>query len=117
LKKILLIEDDIDTLELVELILRNEGYAVIKANRKVLVEEIIGLKPNLAILDFLLPYGLGTELCLQIKSNKVTQDLPVILYSANTNLKKLAADCHADACLEKPFDIDELVKMVATMAL
>lgn len=117
MKKILLVEDDIDTLELVEFILRDNGYAVIKANRKVSIKEIIGLKPDLAILDFLLPYGLGTELCLEIKNNLLTRNTPVIIYSANTNLEKLAGDSHADAYLEKPFDIDQLLQLVGEQIL
>lgn len=117
MKKILLIEDDVDTLDLVELILRGEGYVVIKANREVSLKEIISLKPDLAILDFLLPFGLGTEICQQIKSNPATKSIPVILYSASSNLKDLALGCHADASLEKPFDIDDLVKMVGEIAL
>ena len=112
MKKVLLVEDDVDTLELVELILRSNGYAVIKANREVSIKEIIGLRPDLAILDYLLPYGLGTELCLEIKNNPLTKYFPVILYSANTDLKKLAGESHADAYLEKPFDIAQLVKLV-----
>ena len=117
MKKILLVEDDIDTLDLVELILNNEGYAVIKANREVSKKEIIGIRPNLVILDFLLSFGLGTDLCAQMKSNVVTKDIPVILYSASANIKELAYQCHADASLEKPFDIDHLVEMVSSLVL
>jgi two-component system phosphate regulon response regulator PhoB len=115
LKKILLVEDDVDTLELVELVLQNNGYAVIKAKREVSLEEIIGIKPDLALLDFMLPFGLGTDLCLSIKKNPFTSDIPVILYSASSNLKFLAESCQADAYLEKPFDLEELIILTSRL--
>ena len=115
MKKILLVEDDVDTLELVELVLQNNGYAVIKAKREVSLEEIIGVKPDLALLDFMLPFGLGTDLCLSIKNNPLTREIPVILYSASSNLKALAKGCHADAYLEKPFDLEELIKLIGQL--
>jgi DNA-binding response OmpR family regulator len=112
LKKILIIEDDVDTLDMLEMILRDSGYAIIKANRRVSVDEIISITPDLAILDVMLPYGPGNELCLAIKSNPRSKNIPVILYSASSNLKKLAKDSLADKYLEKPFDINNLLEMV-----
>ena len=100
---------------MVELILAKAGYAVIKANREVPVREIAGIKPDLAILDFLLPFGLGTEICRHMKSDVSTKDIPVILYSASSNLSELARNCGANAFLEKPFDVGELEKIVADM--
>ena len=65
--RILIVEDDPDILDLIEAILRQEGYAVIRINRPVAVKEITGIKPDLVILDYLLPFGLGSDLCLEIK--------------------------------------------------
>lgn len=112
MKKIIIIEDDTDTLDLIEYILREHGYAVIKANRLVSVAEIISLTPHLVILDFQTPYRLGSDLCLEIKRNPDSKHLPVILYSANVNLKNIARDSMADAYLEKPFDGDGLIQIV-----
>jgi DNA-binding response OmpR family regulator len=112
LKKIIIIEDDVDTLEVMELILRDNGYAIIKANRLVTIKEIISINPNLAILDVLLPYGFGSDLCLEIKSNPKSSHIPVILYSASSDLKKLAKDSLANAYIPKPFDLNRLVEMV-----
>jgi DNA-binding response OmpR family regulator len=49
------------------MILRQNGYAMIKANREFSIREIAGIKPSLAIFDVLLPFGLGTEMCLAMK--------------------------------------------------
>lgn len=112
MKKIIIVEDDVDTLDIMEFVLRDNGYAVIKANRQVPIKEIIAITPNLAILDVMLPYGSGDDLCLEIKSNPKTKHIPVILYSASGNLKKIATDCFADTYIEKPFNLDGLLKIV-----
>ena len=112
MKKIIIIEDDVDTLEVMEFILRDTGYAIIKANRLVSIKEIISITPHLAILDVMLPYGFGSDLCLEIKNDPKSKHIPVILYSASSNLKILAKESHADAYLAKPFDLDRLLEMV-----
>jgi len=117
LKTVLIIEDDIDTLDLMEFILQDNGYAVTKANKKVNIEEVITINPHLAILDFLLPGGFGTELCLEIKSNDLTRHIPVILYSASNDIKELARQSCANAYIAKPFNIDELMSLVSELVL
>jgi len=117
LKTVLIVEDDIDTLDLMEFILQDNGYAVVKANKKVNIEDVIAINPHLAIIDFLLPLGFGTELCLEIKTNPLTNHIPVILYSASNDIKELALTSCADAYMAKPFDIDELVDLVSAMVL
>jgi DNA-binding response OmpR family regulator len=113
LKKILIVEDDPDTLELIELILRQEGYAVIKINRPVPIKEVSGIRPDLVILDYLLPFGLGSDLCLEIKRNPVTRTIPVILFSASHSLKEIASACGADDFIAKPFDLDQFLGLVS----
>ena len=117
MKKILIVEDDIDILELVELLLQGNGYAVIKVNRQISIKEVAGINPQLVIIDYLLPYGLGSELCLQLKSDKSTNHIPVILYSASSKLQILAKASCADGYIAKPFDINDLINMVNRLAL
>ena len=116
MKKVLIIEDDVDTIEVVESILNLAGYAVIKINREITMKEIAGINPNIAILDYLMPYALGNDLCLQIKSNPQTEHIPVILYSASSLGKKVAEDCRADAFISKPFEVDLLLEQVKQLA-
>jgi DNA-binding response OmpR family regulator len=117
LKKILIAEDDADTMEIVETILNLSGYAVIKINREITLKEVAGINPDLAVLDYLLPHTLGSELCLQIKSHPETRHIPIILYSASNVSEKVRQESKADAYLHKPFDLEEFVKLVDKLAL
>jgi len=112
MKKIIIVEDDPDTLDLMEIILRENNYIVIKVSREISVKEIVSIKPDLLIIDFLLPFGLGTDLCMSVKSDHRTQEVPVIIYSASNDIGVLAKNSGADAYLPKPFDIVDLLHMV-----
>ncbi len=112
MKKILVIEDDFDTLDIVGTILEYDEFDVVKFDRKVSIAEISDLNPNIIIIDYLLKDGFGTELCLEIKSNPLVQHIPVILYSAHPNLEKLASDSFANGFINKPFDMDDFLDLV-----
>jgi CheY-like chemotaxis protein len=81
-KKILVVDDDIDQLDHVELILKAEGYAVIKAQgQKEGEDAILTTIPDLAILDLMMEnMDSGFVLCHQIK--RLYPDMPVILLTA-----------------------------------
>ena len=116
LKKILIVEDDPDTIEMIEAFLTMSGYAVIKINREISMREVAGINPSLAILDYLTPYMLGNELCSLIKNHPETQHIPVLLYSASAVGKEIASACRADAYLPKPFDLDHLLSVIQQLA-
>lgn len=117
MKKILVVEDDADTIDVVELVLKDAGYIVIKINREITMAEIGAINPHLVLLDYLLPYALGNELCTQIKAHPQTGHIPVILYSASNLGKKVADECRADGFISKPFDVDHLVQMIGQISL
>ena len=117
MKKILLIEDDLDTIEMVEIILQDAGYEVVKTDRLATLSELAEMNPALIIVDYLLPHRLGNELCTEVKNFPGTKHIPVILYSASSLLRKVAEECHADAYIPKPFDLDDFVKEVNRLAI
>ncbi len=116
MKKVLIVEDDDETIDVVEIILNRAGYAVIKINREITIKEIAGIKPNLVILDYLLPYTLGNELCQEIKDNPQTESIPVMLYSASILAEGISHKCKADGFISKPFDMDHFVSLVDRLA-
>lgn len=117
LKKILVVEDDADTIDIVELALKDAGYSVIKFNRTISMVEIAAIHPHLVLLDYLLPYTLGNELCAQMKADPHTRHIPVILYSVSNAGKKVADECKADGFIAKPFDLEQLVQMIGQLSL
>ncbi len=114
MKKVLLVEDDIHMAEVVKYILTTYGFSVYTHSTGLEVDEVVkAYKPNLILLDIRLPGKLGTQVCKELKQ---TSDIPIILFSAERDQKKLVEECNADAFLEKPFDINELIVSISLHA-
>ena len=111
-KRVLLLEDNRESLDLIEEILTEEGYHVIAFDHYESVDHIIDFAPELILLDIRLSDGYGHLLCEDLKNDPKTKNTPVILVSGAGNLEKIAHDCHADDFLSKPFDLEDLIQMV-----
>jgi DNA-binding response OmpR family regulator len=111
-KRVLLLEDNKESLDLIEEILTEEGYHVIAFDHYESVDHIIDFAPELILLDIRLSDGYGHLLCEDLKNDPKTKNTPVILVSGAGNLEKIARDCHADDFLSKPFDLEDLIQMV-----
>lgn len=75
-------------------------------------------RPDVVLLDIIMPGMDGFEVCRFLKSNQDTQIIPVIMVTAsktNTDFKIKALDAGADAFLTKPFDISELTAQIRSM--
>lgn len=108
MKRVLIIEDDGDTLELLSFIASSSNYEVIPSSRVLPLEEVERLNPDMILLDHWLGKKLGGDLCNEVKQNPHTKDIPIIMISAIQGLGQIAYDNKADGCLEKPFDIEEI---------
>ncbi|MCQ6959136.1 response regulator [Mucilaginibacter aquariorum] len=113
-KRILIIDDDEDILEILNVIFQEAGYEVILSNTGVAAGHIEEIRPDLVMLDIRIAGSnkSGTEMCRELKSNYETKNLPVMLISAEANLHQIAKDCAADAYISKPFDINDLLLQV-----
>jgi CheY-like chemotaxis protein len=111
-KRVLLLEDNKESLELIEEILTEEGYHVIAFDHYESVDHIIDFAPELILLDIRLSDGYGHLLCEDLKNDPKTKNTPVILVSGAGNLEKIARDCRADNFLSKPFDLEDLIQLV-----
>ena len=117
MKTLLVIENDVDTIDIIESMYENTDYKVIKALKKLSVAEVEKINPNIIVLDHLLGDGYGGDLCLAIKANPLTKHIPVILYSASHHVKELAEISCADAYISKPFDLYDFMNTVDSLAL
>lgn len=114
-KKILIIDDDEDILEILEIVFQDSGFEVILSRVGLDVDFISVLHPDIILLDVRIAGSQkkGTEICKDIKANHKTRHLPVFLFSAEPDLPDMAIACEADSYISKPFAIDSLVAKVS----
>ncbi|MBN2515372.1 MAG: phosphate regulon transcriptional regulator PhoB [Deltaproteobacteria bacterium] len=113
--RILVVDDEKDLVDLISYNLQREGYAVLKAYNG---EEALGLvqsqKPDLVILDLMLPGIQGIEVCKRIRKNQEISNLPIIMVTAKGDEvdKILGLEMGADDYITKPFSVRELLARV-----
>jgi len=113
--KILVVDDEIYIVHILDFSLGMEGYEVITAlDGEQALEKVASEKPDLIVLDIMMPKLDGYEVCKSIKSNSSTQNIPVILLSAKgRNVdQKLGFDVGADDYITKPFSPRKLVERI-----
>ena len=116
-KKILVVDDEPDFVEFLSIRLKSSGYDVISASdgesglKKAQKE-----KPDLIILDILMPKINGFELCKRLKENEFTKDMPVIMLTALAREQDLSKGLKegADCFITKPFNSADLLYEIKT---
>ena len=113
-KRILIVDDNELMTEVMTYILTGSGYEVIALNGGAnIFNEIKTVRPDLLILDALLPGMDGRDICKLVKLNRDTQNLPVIICSGNDNIDDALSQKGApNDVLHKPFNIDNLIEKV-----
>lgn len=114
-KKILVVDDELDMLKLMSLRFERSGYDVIKAtNGREALRLMRNEKPDLVILDFLMPVMTGDKVCKRSKNDEALKDIPIILFTVNTDTVTIekARNLGASDCMTKPFDPEELMSKV-----
>jgi pilus assembly protein CpaE len=111
-EKILIVDDDIDTLKLVGLILQRQGYEVRVASSGAQALSMIQNElPDLLLLDIMMPEMDGYEVARQLRSDPQTAEIPIIMFTAKTQLDDKVAgfEAGADDYLTKPTQPRELL--------
>lgn len=112
-KKVFIFDDNLEILELCTEILNDLGCDVKTSPTTHRVEQQVQeYQPELILMDNWLPDIPGVEATRLIKANKELKDIPVIYFSANSDIDALADQAGADDFLAKPFDIDHFETMV-----
>jgi phosphate regulon transcriptional regulator PhoB len=114
-KKILIVDDEKDIVELIAYNLEQEGFTVLRAyDGRAAWETIRTEKPHLAVLDLMLPGISGLEVCKLIRRHRETESLPVIMLTAKSDQvdKILGLELGADDYMTKPFSVRELVARI-----
>ena len=110
-EKILIVDDDLDTLRLVGLMLQHQGYRITAANSGM---QAISLsqtdKPDLILLDIMMPEMDGYEVARKLRSDPNSSSIPIIMFTAKTQVDDKVAgfEAGADDYLTKPTQPREL---------
>ncbi len=117
-KKILIVDDEQDLVEVVKFRLKANGYDVIVAyNGKDGLEKARTQNPALIILDLMLPEIDGYKICRMLKFDKKYKHIPIIIFTARAQEddKKMGEQTGADAYVTKPFEPDKLISIINEM--
>jgi DNA-binding response OmpR family regulator len=115
-KKILVVDDEPDILDLATVRLKKLGYEIIEAvDAEAAMNFLQNDTVDLILLDLLLPKMQGDEFCRKLKSDDRYKNIPVILFTASTirpSIPGKIKEMGADDCIFKPFESEELIGKV-----
>ena len=113
---VLVVEDDPDLLALVEIILSDAGYEVaVASDGAQALSRVKERMPGVILLDMRMPVMNGWEFAREYRARH-GRATPIVVVTAAEDARARAQEIGADAWLEKPFDLDEVVRMVARFA-
>lgn len=112
-KRIFIFDDNLEILELCTEILKDLGFEVkTSPTTNGIIQQLTQFLPDLIFMDNWLPDMSGVEATRLIKATDELKNIPVIYFSANSNISELAAEAQADDYIAKPFDIDSFEEIV-----
>ena len=110
---ILLVDDDATIREFVSQVLEEEGYRIVMAQNGIeALRQLADRQPALILLDIHMPLMTGWEFA-QVYRQQPPPHVPIIVMTAGHAANEVAAAIGANGSLAKPFDIDELIAVVA----
>ncbi|GCE16282.1 response regulator [Dictyobacter kobayashii] len=110
---ILVVDDEVSIIEVLRDVLIDEGYEVMTAsNGKEGLACLEKTRPDLVLCDVMMPVIDGRELCRRMTANPHLRSIPLIFMTA-VHKAFNQIDCHYVAVIAKPFDIDEVLDIVA----
>ena len=116
--KILVVDDETPILELIKYNLQKEGFSVITAENGSKALEYARLdKPDLILLDLMLPDMSGFDICRILHNDKNTSNIPIIMATARTDDEDIVSglDLGADDYITKPFSPKVLMARVRSV--
>lgn len=118
MQKILIIDDDVQTTKLLDLLLTERGYETTSVNDSLLaIQTAKSANPDLIILDLMMPEPDGFKVCRMLREDTQFIFTPILIVTAldDTDSKIVAFGAGADNYIIKPYDIDELADTIQLM--
>ncbi|MBI4249073.1 MAG: response regulator [Elusimicrobia bacterium] len=115
-KTILVVDDERVIREMLRRTLEAEGYAVtVAADGEEALESIRGQRPDMILLDLVLPKKNGWEVCLEVRRRWASLKIPIIILTGTSLEQARQSKIGADDYLSKPFQSEELKTRVAAL--
>ncbi|MEI3790610.1 MULTISPECIES: response regulator [Chryseobacterium] len=112
-KKVVLVQDNEAILDIMDQVLKEEGFDVTSSLTTEPIEKIDEIEPDVVIVDdYIKGNKKGSEVIEELKSVPETEDISAVLTSTAHDLPEKAKECKADDYIEKPFDIDHMIEVV-----
>jgi CheY-like chemotaxis protein len=113
MKKVLILDNDPDVLDVIQEILTYEGYEIKGlTDTENIFKPLDEYKPDIVLIDYILNGINGGEICHQIKTSPATAGLPVILLSAYPRVLQSLGTYGCDAFIAKPFNLLDLTHQI-----
>jgi len=116
--KILIIDDTVDTVDLLRKRFRSEGYETVEAyDGQEGLDQVYECQPDIVLLDVMMPRIDGFEVCAKLKKDERTRHIPVLMLTAKSEIpdKVKGLDIGADCYITKPFDYKEVAARVRSL--
>lgn len=112
-RNILIYDDDEEILLLGKAILGGFGFVVETLSRcENILNDIKSIQPHLILMDLWIP-DIGGEKAIQIiKQNEATKNIPVLIFSANSDIQDICKKVNADGYIENPFIINTFIETI-----
>ena len=112
-KKIIIFDDDEDILSICSFILEEQGWVVSAfADCNNIIEKVSDIMPDVILMDNWIPDDGGIIATQKLKQNETLKSIPIIYFSANSDIELLANHAGAESYLAKPFDLEELERVI-----
>ena len=112
-KCILIYEDDQEIVLLCKTILIKNHYRVESfSSCENVLSDLEKIKPDLILMDLWIPEIGGEKAIIKIKENPTSHQIPVILFSANSDIEEICKKINADGYIQKPFDIHTFLETI-----
>jgi CheY-like chemotaxis protein len=114
-KKIIIFDDDQDILSICQFVLEDKGWEVfVFADCRDIAERVASINPDVILMDNWIPDEGGIVATNILKASEQLKHIPVIYFSANSDIERLAREAQADGFLSKPFELDDLEEKVSS---
>jgi len=116
MNRILVVDDDRTIGEMLKFMLGSMGYLPVISNRpEQTTHNVVSGAVDLVILDQFMFGASGMEVCRELRKNEATANVPILMMSAQTEVKKKCLGAGASDFISKPFEMDALLSKIEAM--